>query len=167
MNGFDILFLIVLALGAWKGWSGGFLREVLALIGVFLGLFVAYKLYEQVGFHIAPYINVKPTYANIIAFALIFIGVPVLLGWLASLLTKFMEWAGLESVNRLGGVIVCVVKYAVILGAVCNVLSITHLVTEEAENNSILFKPLKQTTSVAFELAKKQWKGATEMKCDD
>ena len=50
-----------------------------------------------------------------------------------------------------------VVKYAILLGALCNVLAITRLVNEEAQQNSILFEPLKKTTSIAFDLAKTQW----------
>jgi hypothetical protein len=87
-------------------------------------------------------------------------GVPILLGLVGSLLTKVLEWAGLSSVNNLGGTIVSLVKYWLILGAFANVLSITHLVNETTERNSTLFEPLKQTTAIAFELAKSQWKGA-------
>lgn len=159
MNGFDIFFIIVLIAGAWKGWSNGLLKEALGLVGVFVGLYVAYLLYEQVGYQLAPHIGCSPTVGGIIAFALIWIGVPILLGILGSLLTKLLEWAGLDSVNSLGGAIVSIIKFAIILGALCNVLSITHLVKEESQQNSILFEPLKKTTSIAFELAKSQWKG--------
>lgn len=167
MNGFDIFFIVVLIAGAWKGWSNGLLKEVLGLVGVFVGLYVAYLLYEQVGYQLAPHIGCSPTIANVIAFALIWIGVPILLGILATLLTKLLEWAGLDSVNSLGGAIVSIIKYAILLGALCNVLSITHLVKEESQQNSILFEPLKQTTSIAFELAKSQWKGAKAPAADE
>lgn len=160
MNGFDILFILVLAVGAWKGWSNGLLKEVLGLVGVFVGLYVAHLLYEQVGYQLAPHIGTSPSVASIIAFALIWMGVPIVLGLLAALLTKVLEWAGMGGVNNLGGAMVSIVKFWLILGAFCNVLAITHLVTEETQQNSTLFAPLKQTTAMAFELAKSQWKGA-------
>ena len=160
MNGFDILFILVLAVGAWKGWTNGLLKEVLGLIGVFVGLYVAHLLYEQVGYQLAPHIGTSPSVASIIAFALIWMGVPILLGLVGTLLTKLIEWAGLDSVNSLGGSLVSLVKFWLILGAFCNVLSITHLVTEETQQRSTLFEPLKRTTAIAFELAKSQWKGA-------
>ena len=160
MNGFDILFILVLAVGAWKGWTNGLLKEVLGLIGVFVGLYVAHLLYEQVGYQLAPHIGTSPSVASIIAFALIWMGVPILLGLVGTLLTKLIEWAGLDSVNSLGGSLVSLVKFWLILGAFCNVLSITHLVTEETQQRSTLFEPLKRTTAIAFELAKSQWKEA-------
>ena len=160
MNGFDILFILVLAVGAWKGWTNGLLKEVLGLIGVFVGLYVAHLLYEQVGYQLAPHIGTSPSVASIIAFALIWMGVPILLGLVGTLLTKLIEWAGLDSVNSLAGSLVSLVKFWLILGAFCNVLSITHLVTEETQQRSTLFEPLKRTTAIAFELAKSQWKGA-------
>ena len=162
MNGFDILFLIVLAIGAWRGWTNGLLKEILGLIGVFVGFYVAYLLYEQVGCQLAPRIGTSPSVASIIAFALIWMGVPLLLGLAGSLLTKLLEWIGLEGLNNLGGVLVSLIKYWLILGAFANVLSITHLVSEDTQQQSILFEPLKQSTSIAFDLAKSQWKGVKE-----
>ena len=167
MNGFDILFVLVLVVGAWKGWSNGLLKEVLGLIGVFVGLYVAHVLYEQVGYELAPRIGTSPSMASIVAFALIWMGVPILLGILGSLLTKVLEWIGLEGVNNLGGALVSVIKYAIILGALCNVLAITHLVKEESQQNSILFEPLKRTTSIAFDLAKTQWQKADDSHADE
>ena len=148
----------MLAAGAWKGWSNGLLKEVLGLVGVFVGLYVARLLYEQVGYQLAPHLGTSAGIANIIAFGLIWMGVPILLGLVGSLLTKVLEWAGLDSVNSLGGALVSVVKYALLLGVLCNVLSITHLVSEESQQRSLLFQPLKQSTSIAFDLAKSQWR---------
>ena len=162
MNGFDIVFLVVLALGAWKGWSNGLLKEVLGLVGVFVGLYVAYLLYEQVGYQLAPHLGTSPSIASIIAFVLIWIGVPVILSLLGSLLTKVMEWVGLDGINGMGGAFIGLIKYALILGICCNVLAITHLVKEESQHNSFLFEPLRQTTSIAFDLAKSQWRAAHE-----
>ncbi len=162
MNGFDIIFLIVLVLGAWKGWSNGLLKEVLGLVGVFVGLYVAYHLYEQVGYELAPHIGTPPSIASIIAFILIWMGVPIILGLLGSLLTKLLEWAGLDGINGMGGAFIGLIKYALILGICCNVLAITHLVKEESQQNSLLFEPLRKTTSIAFDLAKSQWRGAKE-----
>jgi len=164
MNGFDIVFLLVLLMGAWKGWSNGLLKEVLGLIGVFVGLYVARLLYEQVGEHLAPHLGTAPAVANIIAFALLWMGVPILLSILGSLLTRFLKLVGLNGINRIGGTLVSLVKYVLLLGVLCNVLSITHLVTEEMQQTSRFFHPLKQTTSLAFDLAKSQWQKACQEK---
>lgn len=160
MNGFDVVFLLVLLMGAWKGWSNGLLKEVLGLIGVFVGLYVARLLYEQVGYYLAPHLGTSPSVANIIAFALLWMGVPILLSILGSLLTKFLELVGLDGINRIGGAVVSLVKYVLLLGILCNVLAITHLVKDEMQETSVLFSPLQQTTSLAFDLAKSQWQGA-------
>lgn len=162
MNGFDIVFFLVLLFGSWKGWSNGLLKEVLGLIGVFVGLYVARLLYEQVGFYLAPHLGTPPAVANIIAFALLWMGVPILLSILGSLLTKFLELVGLDGINHIGGLVVSLVKYVLLLGVLCNVLVITHLVSEEAQQTSTLFTPLKQSTSMIFDLAVQQWKGTGE-----
>ena len=160
MNGFDILFFLVLIAAAWKGWHSGVIQQALGLIGVFLGLYVARMLYAQVGYQLAPHIGTSPGIASILAFILIWIGVPILLWVLGSLLTQFLDWTGLGGINKGAGLVLSLIKYALILGALCNVLAITHLITPEAQQHSILFEPLRQTTAIAFDLATSQWRGA-------
>ncbi len=162
MNGFDIFFLLVLILGVWKGWNNGLLKEILALIGVFVGLYVARLLYEQVGYHLAPHLGCPPAVSNILAFALLWMGVPILLGVISTLLTKLLELIGLDGVNSMGGAVVSIVKYSLLLGVLCNILAITHLVKDEAQQESFLFEPLRHTTSIAFDLAKEQWNQVQE-----
>jgi membrane protein required for colicin V production len=161
MSPFDIFFLIVLALGAWRGWSNGLLKEVLGLVGVFVGFGVAYLLYEQVGERLAPAIGTSPGVAGILAFGLIWMGIPLLLGLLGSLLTQFLNWIGLGSVNSLGGALVGVIKFWFLLGALAGVLSTTHLVSAEVQQQSVLFEPLRQTTAIAFSAAREQWRATT------
>ena len=160
MNGFDILFILVLIAAAWKGWHSGVIQQALGLVGVFLGLYAARVLYAQVGYQLAPHIGTSPSIASIIAFILIWMGVPILLWALGSLLTQFHNWTGLGGINKGAGLIISLVKYALILGALCNVLAITNLVNEEARKNSVLFEPLRMTTSLAFDLAISQWHAA-------
>ena len=158
MNGFDILFILVLIAAAWKGWHTGVIQQALGLVGVFLGLYAARLLYAQVGYQLAPHIGTTPTMASIIAFALIWIGVPILLWILGSLLTQFLDWTGLGAINKGAGLLISIVKYALILGVLCNVLAITNLVEPEAQQQSILFEPLRRLTAVAFDLAISQWR---------
>ena len=162
MNGFDIFFLLVLLYGAWKGWHSGLVQQVLGLVGFFVGLWVARLFYEQVGYQLAPHLGTAPAVANVLAFVLLWMGVPLVLYLLGEMLTQFLEWLRVGSVNRLGGCAVGVLKYLLLLGVLCNVLSITRLVNEEAQQRSLLFSPLKETTSIAFDLARSQWRHASE-----
>lgn len=157
MCALDILFYLVFLVGFWKGYSNGLLKEVLGLIGVFIGIYVAHLFYEQVGSQLAPTIGTSVGIANILAFALIWLGFPILLGFLSSLLTKVMEKMGMEEINSLGGVVVSLSKYAIILGLLCNVISITNILDEKTRHESLVFDPLQQATSKAFNLAKEQW----------
>ncbi|MBO4905731.1 MAG: CvpA family protein [Bacteroidaceae bacterium] len=158
MNGFDVLFVLTIIWGAWMGWHKGFVRVLFGFIGFALGLYVAYRFYEQAGYLIAPHIGTSPTMGSILAFAGIWIGVPILLWVLGSLLTSLLKLVQLGTVNRLAGCLLSVGKYTILLGILANVLALTHIATEEAQNSSIFFKPLKQTTDVLFQLAQQQWR---------
>ena len=157
MNGFDILFLLILIWGAWKGWHSGFVQEVLGLAGLFLGLLLARFLYAQVGYSIAPSINATPSEASVIAFIGIWIGVPILLWIVGALLTEFLSWIHLGGLNHLAGSVFGALKYWVLLGAIANVLIITQMIPQHATENSKLFAPLQKTTYRAFNLAYQQW----------
>ena len=157
MNGFDILFILILIWGAWKGWHSGFVQEVLGLVGLFLGLILARQLYAQVGYKIAPSIDATPSEANILAFIGIWIGVPVLLWIVGLLLTEFLSWIHMGGFNRLAGCIFGVAKYWVLLAAVVNVLIITQMVPPYAQEHSKFFSPLQLTSHRVFDLAYQQW----------
>ena len=157
MNGIDILILLVLIYGAWKGWHSGLIKQAFGIIGVFVGLYVARLLYEQVGEELAPHLGTSASIANIVAFVVIWVGTPILLGILGEMLTYVLKWVYLGGINSLLGCVVGVVKYMFLLGAVANVLNITHLMPEEAQQKSLLFNPMKATTSIAFDMAQQQW----------
>ena len=84
MHTFDIVFLIVIAYGVWKGWTRGSGKSVLGAIFGFI-------------------------------------------------------------------------KYLLVLSVIVNTLSRTGLVSEKAEQESVLYQPIKATLGFAIDLAKDVW----------
>lgn len=116
----DTLILIVLGIGAAIGFYQGAFKQIANFIGVALGLFLASMLYQQCGDYLADKSGASSSTAYMVAFVIIAIVVPVVLGWIASLLTKVASCIHLGFLNRLAGAVLGIVSYGLILSFACN-----------------------------------------------
>lgn len=154
MNGLDIFILVVLLAGFVKGWMSGLLRQVVSIVGFFAGLLVAMMLYSAFGDWLAPCIGTGVTLGRALAFVLLWVGIPVVLLWIARLLTRTIEVIHLGGLNRLGGACVGMLKYMMILSCVLNVAVRLQLVSDEKESGSRLYKPVQSLSGVLFDYCK-------------
>lgn len=95
--------LLLLLYGALMGLKNGFLKELASMTGFFIGLFIAWKYYEQIG-------------GGALAFLALWILTPIALGLVASLATKLLDCtlvAGL--LNRILGCALGFTKWAVLI----------------------------------------------------
>ncbi len=103
MQVIDIIILVLLLAGAVMGFRKGFIKQLAALAGLFVGLLAAKALYSVVGEKLIGTVTSNPTFAHILAFVLIWIVVPIVFTMVASLLTKALEVIALGWLNRLLG----------------------------------------------------------------
>lgn len=107
----EVLCWALLLYGAWRGWKNGVIKEVVYFAGFFIGLYLAYCYYTKVG-------------GDLIGFLLVWIGVPVLLGVVARLLTALLDKIIIVgTVNKLLGAFVGFVKYALLIGCLMMVVN--------------------------------------------
>lgn len=99
----DFLLGLYLAGLAVRGWLRGFVKELLDLIGLIIGLFLAFRLSAPFGDFIADRFDVTPEWARIGAGIALFLIVGAGLGALAHYLGKVMRLPGLNLANRLAG----------------------------------------------------------------
>ncbi len=115
MNLVDIVILVVMAIGIFLGFKIGIIKAVLSLAGLAVGIILAGRYYvplaEQLTF--LP----QPSVAQVVAFAIILIGVMVIATVAAFLLKFFASLVMLGWVNRLGGAIFGWLLGALLCGA--------------------------------------------------
>ncbi len=115
MNWLDIVITVVLSISIIFGMRTGIIKAVLSLVGLIIGVILAGRYYgplaEQLVF--IPQANV----AEIVAFAIILIGVMVIAGVLASLLKWAASVMMLGWINRLGGALFGLALGATFCGA--------------------------------------------------
>ena len=148
----DILIYIVLIVGAVIGWKQGAFKQVAHFLGVAVGLLIAATLYHQFGDFLADKTGASIGFGRLIAFVLIVIIVPLVLGWLAVFFTEFFKKLKLNFLNRILGALVGVVCYALMLSVALNlfdfIASNAGFKTQKLEARSDLFYQVKHATQV-------------------
>lgn len=118
----NTLILIVLLVGAVIGFYQGAFKQIANFSGIFVGLLVASMLYQQCGDYLADKSGTSATVGHMFAFVLIIIIVPMILGWIATLLTKAFSCIHLGFINRACGAAIGVLSYGLVLGFACNAM---------------------------------------------
>lgn len=141
-----------MAAGAILGFSKGALRQVATLIGLVAGLLLARALYATVGERMALELGTSATVAQIIAFFLIWMLVPVALLWVASVISRVMEIVNLGILNRLAGAIVGAIKYALLVSMVIHFIEFIdtkdELIQRTVKQASLLYYPMEDMGNV-------------------
>ena len=116
-----LLIIIVAIIGALVGYYQGAIKQIANLAGIILGLVLAVMAYGKFGKVLADFTGTEQTTANIIAFIAIVVLFPIVLGLVATVLTKAVKAIHLSFINRLAGAVVGAVGYLLILSVAFNV----------------------------------------------
>jgi membrane protein required for colicin V production len=136
-------FVLGLALAAMlvRGWSRGFVRETLDLVGLVLGLFLAFRLSAPLGDFFSEGFGLGPEAGRIGGGILLFILFGALLSVAAHYLSKVMNLPGLSLVNRVGGAAVAVgwgVVIVLVFVSLIEVLPIPSDWRDEIEESNVV-----------------------------
>lgn len=116
-----LLIVIILALGAAIGCYQGAFKQIANLLGVVVGIIIAASFYKQGGELLASKCGASAGIAQVVAFVILVIIVPICLGFVATLLTKLFSSIHLGFLNRLAGAVIGVVCYGLLLSFAFNV----------------------------------------------
>lgn len=143
MSYIDILILLFLLYGAFRGFSRGLIIEVATLLGLVLGVYIAIKYSAYTEGILQDFFNITSSYLSYIALAVTFLLVTIAVYVVGKMLTKLIDIVSLGMVNKLLGTVLGVAKYFVI---VCVLLMMTdaldgkfHFLSEETKEKSLLY----------------------------
>ena len=150
----DIVLLLCFIPGIIRGLSKGFLEQALALAGIVVSVWAAFRFSSLVCTWLQPYLEVSETILNVVAFALILIAVSLGVLLLARLLTKVVEMAMLGWLNKALGLLLAVAVNALVVGVVIVLFDTinvhTQLVKPETLDSSVLYTALKNLSYTVF-----------------
>ena len=144
MNYIDIVILLFLLYGAFRGFSKGLIIEVATLAGLILGVFIAIRYSPFTEGILKDFLNITSRYLSYIALAVTFLLVVIVVYLLGKMLTRLVNIISLGLVNKLLGTL-GIAKYFIM---VCVLLMIVdalndkfHFISEETRENGLLFDP--------------------------
>ena len=143
MNYLDIILGIILILGLYKGVINGLLIEVASLLALVLGVYGAIHFSFYAADYLTDRTDWEPATLNLIAFAITFIAIVLIITLTGKLLTKLANIIMLGILNKILGGAFGVLKAAFILSIFLMFLaSITdrfNLIKEETKESSVLY----------------------------
>lgn len=146
----DIFLLVVLVWSVYMGWRQGFLKEVISAVGFLVGLLVAATCYSTLGRYLTDNDSDVSTTTNIVAFFILWIIVPIVLGFVANMLTAALKGMKLGLPNSLLGALVSVLKYVILLSCVFYMMEALGIMDTRKAATSRLYAPAKGVVSFAL-----------------
>ena len=120
MNWLDIVIIVVLVLSVFGGLVQGFIRTVLGLAGLVLGIYLAGRYYAAFG----EWLPIASTnVANTVAFVIILVGVMVLAGLVALFLRRLISAIMLGWADKLLGAVCGLILGGLLCGAALTMFS--------------------------------------------
>ena len=139
----DIIILAMIGVGVIMGLMKGFVKQMASIVGLIAGLLLmARALFGIVAERLAPVLGTSTTVAQVLAFILIWVAVPLGFAFVASLLTKALDAVHLGWLNRWLGSGLGALKYMILIG-----LAI-HVIEYIDPNNELISDNKKEGISV-------------------
>lgn len=147
MNTLDIILAIILAVGLVRGFFRGILAEVASIIGLIAGIFGAIHFSYIASDVLLKYVDWEMDYVNIVAFAITFIAIVIIVAIIGKVLTKIAGLAALGLVNKFLGAAFGTIKVAFLISLFIMLVNATDknigLLDKENLENSILYTPIQ------------------------
>ena len=143
MNYLDIVLGIFLLLGLYKGIKNGLLIEVASLVAIILGVYGAINFSFYAAEYLDNQVDWEPATRNLLAFAITFIVIVLIITLTGKLLTKLAEVIMLGILNRILGGLFGILKVAFILSVILMFVSSLaerlNFINEETKESSVLY----------------------------
>ena len=160
----DIVLLLCFIPAVVKGLSKGLINELISLVSILLGAWLAFKFSGVVSTWLSQYLQLDPKVVNVIAFAIIVILVILLLYFIGQLLTKVVKITTLGWLNRLLGMVFGILKVALVLGLVIMVFAGINakwgIVKSSTLDDAVIYNALKHFAETVFPYLKSFVTGA-------
>ncbi len=160
MNTLDVLILIPLLLGFVFGLSKGFIREIISIAVIFIGIYGSKWLSPIAVSMLTGVFSVSEVVAKPLSFVVVFIAIALSLMVLAKSLDKLIENISLGGLNKLFGGLFGLLKYALVISLLINVFHILDskisILKNETKSASILYQPMLDLAPVLWDEVKEK-----------
>jgi membrane protein required for colicin V production len=156
MNVWDIIVLVCLSYGFFRGLIKGFVVEIAGVIALFLGVLGAVKFASGFALFVhSQFHSLNPTAVQVVCFLMLFIGIVYGISLLAKMLTKTLQIVALGFLNRLAGGVFGLLKWTVLISTFVLVIDqlegIVSVLPEASLQGSVTYPFFVELSSFLFE----------------
>lgn len=154
MNAIDIVIIIPLLWGAYKGFTKGLIVEVASIAALLLGVYGALKFSDFVAKLLTDKFGMTSQYTPVIAFAVTFLIIVIAVFLISKLVNKLAEKVALGMVNKILGAVFGMAKFTIILSIVFVIFNKADekasLISKEMKDKSLLYNPMSMVAMKIF-----------------
>lgn len=154
MNYLDFIIAIPLVWGAYKGFQRGFIFEIAMIIGLVLGLYLAFKMSSLFEGLVAKFVDAQGSTLQYLTFFIVFVSVILIMVFLAKLLEGLLKIGNLNVFNKVAGAMFGILKFAIVVSVVFSVFrpidAHLGLLSAKTKSSSILYQPVIHVTKFLF-----------------
>ena len=155
MSYVDLFFGLVLAWGAYSGFSKGLIKELASILGVIIGVFLAKNYYPYLDIKLKPIFESEAGFISILSAILIFLLTIMVFKIIAKFLTKFLKIIALGLLNRIIGSVFGIFKTVLLLCVLVfifsNINNVTGLIKAEKLSQSFFYSKIEKINSFIIE----------------
>ena len=152
MNYFDIIIIIPLIWGAYKGFKKGIIIEIASFIALGLGIWGGMKFSSISAKYLSDAFDIAENVMPLISFAVTFIAIVIVVFTLAKMLQKVVSMVALGFVNKAAGALFGMLKFGLIMSVIINFSNILNeqvqFIEPEMKNKSILYQPVSKIAQI-------------------
>ncbi|NLD20973.1 MAG: CvpA family protein [Bacteroidales bacterium] len=150
----DIIILCCFLPSLYCGVKNGFVKQVISLVVIILGIKLSIQFSEVVSQWILERVEMQPTWASILSFVVIFLAVALVFGLLGNLIEKILKVTLLGWLNKLLGIVFSLIEVALILSILLylfnSINNLLDLVSEDVIAESKFYQPLLNLADKIF-----------------
>ena len=150
----DIIILICFLPAIISGITKGFIQQVVALVSLLLGAWLAFRFSNVVSVWLEPYFEVSETVMHVISFAVIMVATVLVLFVLGKILTGLSKLVMLGWLDRLLGLVFAILLAGLLIGIGIILFDTVNvkfgLVDEAVLDKSVLYSPIRDIAYTVF-----------------
>jgi membrane protein required for colicin V production len=127
----DILFLFAMITALIKGYTKGLIVALFSFAAIIIGLAAALKLSSVVAVWLQTSTSISSYWLPFLSFALVMLGVIVLVRMGAKIVEKTIQFVMMGWVNKIGGILLYAVLYISLLSVIIFFFDKMHLLKQE------------------------------------
>ncbi|MEP7168213.1 MAG: CvpA family protein [Bacteroidota bacterium] len=151
MNVLDIIIAIPLLWGAYRGFKRGFIFEIFMLIGLILGLYIAFKFSNLLNVWVSKIVSADSAVIPYLTFIIVFAAILLILILFAKALESVLKAVSLNVLNQVAGAVLGIIKFALVVSVILwsfkTLEPYWNFINASTKKQSLLYEPVLNTAS--------------------